>query len=174
MCKGPTGPTRLDLRFCGPTERPTRSYAGRTGRTGGRTVVLRSELRKYPVGPPFLISTLGAAVPDSVRRPRRSSREVLGAVRAIVSPTITADPRLAGAACRGLAPWFDADVPGESETGRADRQAAAARVCRRCPVRADCTIVAAELGRSVTGVWAGQVFGPAGGVRPAVPPDDAP
>ncbi len=76
-------------------------------------------------------------------------------IRALVADL--ADPRLSGAACAGQAPLFDAEVPGETETARADRWSAAVRICRRCPVRADCTIVAAELGRSVTGVWAGQV-----------------
>ncbi len=73
-------------------------------------------------------------------------------------PTITAlvadlaDPRLSGAACRGLAPWFDAEVPGETETGRADRWAAAVRICRRCPAAADCAAgqPACEPDRSAT------------------------
>ncbi|MBV7701916.1 hypothetical protein NOVA_03960 [Nocardia nova] len=40
------------------------------------------------------------------------------------------DERLAGAACAGMAPWFDADpLPGEGDRDQGDRLNMAAKVC---------------------------------------------
>ncbi|WP_278264051.1 WhiB family transcriptional regulator [Nocardia sp. AG03] len=65
------------------------------------------------------------------------------------------DPRLDGAACKGMAPWFDID-PDDSAT--ADRIATAARVCGRCPVQAACETAVSEQQRPA-GVWAGKAYG---------------
>ncbi|MBF6536863.1 WhiB family transcriptional regulator [Nocardia farcinica] len=67
-----------------------------------------------------------------------------------------ADERLVGAACAGQAPLFDAEVPGEDDNDRRYRLDAAARICRSCPVLAECNAVARELGRLAVGVWAGR------------------
>ncbi|WP_036534845.1 WhiB family transcriptional regulator [Nocardia cyriacigeorgica] len=67
-----------------------------------------------------------------------------------------ADERLVGAACVGRAPLFDAEVPGEDDDDRRYRLDAAARICESCPVLAECSGVARELGRLAVGVWAGR------------------
>ncbi|MFE1592109.1 WhiB family transcriptional regulator [Nocardia sp. NPDC058705] len=69
------------------------------------------------------------------------------------------DERLDGAACKGMAPWFDVDPDvDEEEDDTAYRIAAAARVCARCPVTAACEVAVAEQTRPV-GVWAGKPHG---------------
>lgn len=73
--------------------------------------------------------------------------------------TELADDRLTGAACAGRAPLFDAEVPGEDDDDAAYRLAAAARVCRGCPVRDPCRTVAGELGGQAVGVWAARTSG---------------
>lgn len=69
-----------------------------------------------------------------------------------------ADPELAGAACKGRGPDWDAEVVGESEADRHARHARAVRVCRSCPVQPACrAVAAASPPEHVRGVWAGVV-----------------
>ncbi|MBF6082893.1 WhiB family transcriptional regulator [Nocardia cyriacigeorgica] len=70
-----------------------------------------------------------------------------------------ADARLVGAACAGHAPLFDLDLPGETDTERAHRHQAAARICRRCPVRDACRANAHQQ-HQPAGIWAGHVYDP--------------
>lgn len=67
------------------------------------------------------------------------------------------DERLVGAACVGHAELFDDHRSGESEQQATARHEIAARICRRCPVLAQCGTAAAELGSSASGIWAGEV-----------------
>ncbi|WKW97318.1 WhiB family transcriptional regulator [Rhodococcus aetherivorans] len=66
------------------------------------------------------------------------------------------DPRLTGARCAGRAPMFDAEVPGESAEDRAARLAAAAAICRGCPVVGPCRTAALEQDHPA-GMWAGRL-----------------
>ncbi|MDO3647679.1 WhiB family transcriptional regulator [Nocardia mangyaensis] len=70
-----------------------------------------------------------------------------------------ADDRLDGASCTGRAALFDAEVDGEDDNDRAYRLDAAARICRGCPVQAECDAIARELGGQAIGVWAGLARG---------------
>ena len=67
------------------------------------------------------------------------------------------DPRLTGARCAGRAPMFDDEVFGETTENRSARLAAAARICRGCPVLSVCRTAAREQDRP-TGMWAGTDF----------------
>ena len=68
------------------------------------------------------------------------------------------DPRLEGAACAGLAPLFDPRETNESDAEWTTRRDGAIRVCQRCPIRAACATVAAEIPRTThAGIWAGNV-----------------
>ena len=71
------------------------------------------------------------------------------------------DPRLTGARCAGRAPMFDAELEEESIENRSSRLAAAARICRGCPVLSACRTAGLELDNP-TGLWAGNVHGQAG------------
>ncbi|AWG98710.1 WhiB family transcriptional regulator [Rhodococcus ruber] len=84
-----------------------------------------------------------------------------------IPPTLTAlvDPRLTGAACTGRAPLFDAELEEESAENRSSRLAAAARICRGCPVLSACRTAAREQDRP-TGMWAGTIRNPHGYGRP--------
>lgn len=69
---------------------------------------------------------------------------------------------LTRAACRGRAPLFDADVPGETPDQRTDRVADAAALCAGCPARAACAQLATDApAHEVAGVWAGRLHEPA-------------
>lgn len=80
-----------------------------------------------------------------------------------IPPTLTAlvDPRLTGAACTGRAPLFDAELEEESAENRSSRLAAAARLCRGCPVRSACRTAALEQDHPA-GMWAGRLRNTAG------------
>lgn len=68
-------------------------------------------------------------------------------------------PGLPGAACRGRAPEFDAEVSGETAQQRRDRHARAAAICTGCPVRDRCRAVADELPRRLrSGTWAARPY----------------
>ncbi|WP_082752482.1 WhiB family transcriptional regulator [Rhodococcus ruber] len=77
----------------------------------------------------------------------------------LIGDTLTAlvDPRLTGSACAGRAPLFDADLEEESAENRSSRLAAAARICRGCPVLSPCRTAAHEQDHP-TGIWAGTDF----------------
>ncbi|QDC16073.1 WhiB family transcriptional regulator [Rhodococcus ruber] len=66
------------------------------------------------------------------------------------------DPRLTGAACTGRAPMFDAELEEESIENRSSRLAAAARICRGCPVLSACRTAAHEQDHPA-GLWAGRL-----------------
>lgn len=70
------------------------------------------------------------------------------------------DPQwLPGAACRGLAPLFDAEVRGETEQQRTDRHADAIECCFWCGARTRCADLAEQLPRAQRrGVWAGELL----------------
>ena len=68
---------------------------------------------------------------------------------------------LAGAACRGLAPMFDADIAGETAPARRRRLQVAVGVCASCPVTEACAIVAAAIPPADrSGMWAGRLHRP--------------
>lgn len=66
-------------------------------------------------------------------------------------------PALPAASCRGRAPLFDLDLPGEKPAGRNTRHRLAARVCARCPELPTCHALldALPIAVSITGVYAG-------------------
>lgn len=65
-------------------------------------------------------------------------------------------PDLGGqAACAGLAPMHDAELPGETDEQRQARHHQAIAVCVTCTVQRACAVARAELGRDAAGVWAG-------------------
>lgn len=67
-----------------------------------------------------------------------------------------------GALCKGRAPWWDADVPGESPDERRGRLRAAAAVCSRCPVLDPCRAASGD--EHATGaLWGGRLAGVLGG-----------
>lgn len=71
---------------------------------------------------------------------------------------ITMDPpALTDALCAGHWPWWDDHIDGESDEDRAERHAAAVRVCSRCPVIEPCRRWGARYPRARYGVWAGKV-----------------
>lgn len=92
------------------------------------------------------------------------------------SLSIFADPRLAGAACRGKAPLFDdrldrGEHDAEPEHERAERHHQARKICLTCSVRAECETAATE--QESAGIWNGRNMSPALG-RPRRPkPKDA-
>lgn len=68
-------------------------------------------------------------------------------------------PGLPGAACRGRAPEFDDEVPGETVRARRVRFAAARSVCTTCPVLSRCGLIATQLHpRLRSGIWAARPF----------------
>lgn len=77
------------------------------------------------------------------------------------SLTALIDPRLHGARCVGRAPMFDAELEEESIENRSSRLAAAARICRGCPVLSACRTAAHEQDHP-TGIWAGTLRNPQG------------
>lgn len=92
---------------------------------------------------------------------RRGSRALAPAALAAV----LLGPALPGAACRGRAPEFDVDLPGETDEQREQRHAKARAICARCPARRACAAALDNAPGDVTGVWAGRVVG-----RPGRPP----
>lgn len=69
-------------------------------------------------------------------------------------------PDLGGvAACRGMAPTFDDEVPGETAAERVARHHEAVGVCTTCPVNRACAAARHQLGRDAGGVWAGHSSG---------------
>lgn len=62
-----------------------------------------------------------------------------------------------GALCKGRAPFWDADVPGETDAERTARLDAAREVCQRCPVREPCERAGAE-GKAAAGMWGGVLY----------------
>ncbi|MCF8781249.1 WhiB family transcriptional regulator [Rhodococcus ruber] len=85
----------------------------------------------------------------------------------LIGDTLAAlvDPRLTSAACTGRAPMFDAELEEESIENRSSRLAAAARICRGCPVLSACRTAAHEQDHP-TGIWAGTLRNPQGYARP--------
>ncbi|MDV6293305.1 WhiB family transcriptional regulator [Rhodococcus aetherivorans] len=67
------------------------------------------------------------------------------------------DPRLTAARCAGRAPMFDDELEEESIENRSSRLAAAARICRGCPVLSACREAAHEQPHP-TGIWSGTDF----------------
>ncbi|GGK48402.1 WhiB family transcriptional regulator [Nocardia camponoti] len=69
------------------------------------------------------------------------------------------DERLTGAACAGMAPFFDAehDEIREDPDDREFRHAAAIRVCGQCRVQVACSDAAAEQDKP-QGVWGATVY----------------
>jgi WhiB family redox-sensing transcriptional regulator len=65
-------------------------------------------------------------------------------------------PELGGrAACAGMAPLFDDELPNETVEERQARHHRAIVTCTICPVRPACTAARVELARDAHGIWAG-------------------
>lgn len=87
--------------------------------------------------------------------PRTSRQLPRSRAQPLIPPPLVAlsDPELSGAACTGLAPLFDDELPGESDEQREARHRDAAGICHRCPVQARCRVAATE--HHALGVWSG-------------------
>lgn len=68
---------------------------------------------------------------------------------------LASDVGLDGAACRGRAPLFDAEIDGESSDERDERHETTQRICRTCSVLNACMSTIATLPPRTDGVWAG-------------------
>ena len=99
------------------------------------------------------------------RQARAAASSAPSAVRAVASkgmptppvPVLAAfiGPELpAGALCAGRSPWWDADVPGETDAARKARLDAAQEICSVCPVRVPCAAAGRE-GAAASGMWGG-------------------
>lgn len=88
-------------------------------------------------------------------------------VEALLATVLTGAPTLPEAACRGMAPMFDAELPGETVDERESRLGLAVRTCRSCPELGACTGLLAGLpARHQVGVMAARVL-TGGQSRPA-------
>ncbi|UYF92437.1 WhiB family transcriptional regulator [Rhodococcus aetherivorans] len=131
--------------------RPVAQAALQAAGRGVSTAVLRAAItaRKQRAG----------IVRMSPRKPAPKSAE--GPRRVPLPPLLATmvDGRLAGAACVGRHELFDGELDNarEDSAARAARHAAAAEICRGCPVLTACRVVAAELGDRAHGVWAGRI-----------------
>ncbi|WP_288076307.1 WhiB family transcriptional regulator [Rhodococcus sp. (in: high G+C Gram-positive bacteria)] len=96
------------------------------------------------------------------RKPAPQSAQGSRRVQLPVLLAAMVDGRLVGAACVGRHELFDDELDNarEDAAARAARHAAAAQICRDCPVMTACRVVAAELGDKAHGVWAARI--PAG------------
>ena len=67
-------------------------------------------------------------------------------------------PRLTGALCVGRGHLFDDRLHKEPAEARAERHAAARRLCARCPAAPECAALAAQLPAGhLQGVWSGHL-----------------
>jgi hypothetical protein len=77
-------------------------------------------------------------------------------VLAALAQLIRSAPDVAGARCRGEAPLFDSQLPGERLADTAERHRQARRLCASCPAWEACSAAASALGIAARGsVWAG-------------------
>jgi len=142
------------LRVPDTAGRPVAQAALRAAGRGVGTAVLRAAItaRKQRAGI--------ASTPP--RKP--SPKPAEGPWRVPLPPLLAAmvDGRLVGAVCVGRHELFDDELDNarEDAAARAARHAAAAQICRGCPVLTACRVVAAELGDKAHGVWAARI--PAG------------
>lgn len=68
-------------------------------------------------------------------------------------------PDLPGARCRGEAPYFDAQVPGENAKQRKQRITIAREICKHCPARTACRNAIRGMTGERLGIWAGTTYG---------------
>ncbi|WP_047890196.1 WhiB family transcriptional regulator [Rhodococcus sp. ARP2] len=94
---------------------------------------------------------MASRVPEVDKKPRGSKY----ATAPIFEITALVDERLTGAACRGMAPLFDAHLDDETDTQREYRYHRAKTICLGCPVRAECANAATE--HDAIGIWNGRL-----------------
>lgn len=68
-------------------------------------------------------------------------------------------PDLPGARCRGEAPYFDTQVPGETAQERRQRTAVAREICKHCPAHNACRSAIRGITGERSGIWAGTPYG---------------
>ena len=100
--------------------------------------------------------------------PLRPSRRTEAEMLEVWTALLAGAADLPGAACRGRAEDFDADIDGEDHDAREARIARAVATCRHCPALAACQSWLESLPRRrwPTGVVAGQIVEATPGGKP--------